>query len=425
MTVAAESTQEAPDDCSREVIPPEGTTWDDLPAIKPGVEDWPWWRGPTSDNKAAEPQNPPTHWSERENVVWKADVPGRGHGSPCIWGNRIFLATADDKAQVQSLLCYDRGNGKLLWQTPIHRGGFMHIHPKNSHASSTAACDGQRLFITFMVQQGIWLTTLDLDGHILQQKKVLPFTSMHGFGPSPLLYKSLVIVPGDNPGPNYLAALRRDNGEIAWRIHRTDYQSFASHTVAHVAGRDQLLVNGPLEVSSYDPSTGKRLWHCEGPSKEAASTIVAGTDVVYGSAGYPTKSVLCIRADGSGDVTKSHVLWRYKGKAAFVPTPLLHEELLYVADDAGLLMCLDAKTGELAWSKRLEGGFSASPVLAGGNIYLPNEAGLMYVFKPGRSYQQIAANDLHDGGFATPAICGSRIYLRTLHQLHCIGIGGK
>lgn len=405
-----------------EVIPPEGTTWDNLPPIQPSADDWPWWRGPSRDNIAAQPQTPPIRWSEKENVVWKADVPGRGHGSPILWGNRIFLATADDKAQVQSLLAYDRQTGKPLWQTEIHRGGFMHSHDKGSHASSTAACDGQRVFITFMVQEGIWLTALDLGGKIAWQKKVLPFKPMHGFGPSPLIYKSLVIVPGDNPGPNYLAALRRDSGELAWQIHRTDYQSFASPIVGFVCGRDQLLIPGPLEVSSYDPNTGRRLWHCEGPSKEAAATIAFGKDLVYATGGFPDRNLLCIRADGSDDVTKTHVVWRMNGKAAFVPSPLVHDGLLYLIEDGGTAMCMDAKTGDMIWKEKLKGAFSASPVLVGENIYVPNEAGVTYVLKAGRAFQVVAANDLGDGGFATPAICGGRIYLRTLHRLYCLGM---
>jgi len=411
-----------------EVIPPEGTTWNMLPPIRPAADDWPCWRGFAGDNTAVEPQDPPLHWSSTENVLWKADVPGRGHGSPILWGDRIFLATADDRAQVQSLLCYDRRTGKLLWQTEIHHGGFMHSHPKGSHASSTAACDGSHVFITFMVQEGIWLTALDLDGKIAWQKKVLPFKSYHGYGPSPLLYKSLVIVPGDNNEHNYLAAVRRDTGELAWRIHRTDYQSFASPIVGHVCGRDQLLVNGPLEVSSYDPDTGRRLWHCDGPSKEATATIVFGKELIYAAAGYPAKNLLCIRADGSGDVTKTHVVWRMTGNATDIPSPLLQEGLFYMVTDKGTAMCIEAGTGQIVWKDRLEGGFSASPVLVGRNIFVPNEAGVTYVLKAGRSFHVLASNDLADGGFATPVICGSRIYLRTLHHLYCIAkpvAGGK
>lgn len=404
-----------------EVSPPEGQDWDDLPAARPAADDWPWWRGPSRDNKAQPDQAPPLHWSQTENVVWKSAVPGRGHGSPCLWGNRIFLATADDQAQVQYVLGYDRRSGKQLWQTEVYRGGFMHSHPKGSHASVTPACDGQRVFAAFMGQEAIGAAALDFDGRIVWQKKVAPFKSMHGYGPSPLVYKSLVIVPADNPGPNFLTALRRDTGAVVWRIRRTDYQSFASPNVGRIAGRDQLLVMGPHEVTSYDPQSGKRLWHCEGPTKEHAATAVFDDQTVYASAGYPDKRLCAIRADGSGDVSATHVLWKRPKDGSFVPTPLVHEGLLYVVNDRGLAMCLDARSGETVWSRKLDGDFSASPVLVGDKLFVPDEAGRMYILRAGRSFELLATNDLGDGGFATPVICGSRIYLRTLHWLYCLG----
>ncbi len=343
-------------------------------------------------------------------MVWKTNVPGRGHGSPCLWGDRIFLATADDKAQVQSVLCFNRRTGQQLWQTEVHRGGFMHSHEKGSHASVTPACDGQRVFVNFMVQDSAWATALDFQGKIVWQKQVASFKSMHGYGPSPLIYRSLVIVPADNPGPNYLAALRRDTGEVVWRIHRMDYQSFASPNVGRLAGRDQLVVMGPKEVSSYDPINGQRIWYATGPTLEHAATAVFGDQTVYTSAGYPDKRLYAIRADGSGDVTATHILWKRMKDGSFVPTPLLHDKLLYVVNDRGLALCLDAKTGDEVWSQRLEGGFSASPVLVGDKLFVPNEAGKMFVLQTGREFKLLAENDLQDGGFASPVICGSRIY---------------
>ena len=323
------------------VVTPQGNAWDDLPPVRPAPDDWPWWRGPSRDNKAEPNQSPPLHWGETENVVWKAEAPGRGHGSPCVWGNRIFIATADDAAQVQSVLGYDRRTGKRLWQSEVHRGGFMDINPKNTHASVTPACDGQRVFVAFMVQEGIWATALDFAGKIVWQKKVAPFNSMHGYGPSPLIYKSLVIVAADNPGPNFLTALKRDSGEVVWRIRRMDYQSYASPIVGHVAGRDQLLVMGPQEVTSYDPSTGNRLWHCAGPSKEHATTAAFDDRTVYASAGYPDRRLYAIRADGVGDVSNTHVLWKLSKDASFIPTPLVDAGLLYMVNDRGLTVCLD------------------------------------------------------------------------------------
>jgi len=400
----------------------EAPALDGLPPVAAAADDWPWWRGPNSDNIAAAPQDPPVKWSATENVAWKADVPGRGHGSPCLWGSRIFLAAADDKAQTQSVLCYDRGSGKKLWQTEIHRGGFMRQHPKNSHASATPACDGQYVFMPFMVQGGIWLTAVDFDGKIAWQKKLGGFESMHGFAASPALYKSLVIVVADHVKGSYIAALHRRTGEAVWRIARPDYKlgTYASPAIGRVAGRDQLLIQGPYKVFSYDPATGKELWTCDGPNESTCSTVSFSNEFVYASAGFPKRNLLCIRADGDGDVTNTHIVWRKDGNTAYVPALLLVDGLLYMVEDEGKTTCFDAKTGQVIWQTKLGGFFSSSPTLAGGHIYVANEAGMVYVFKPGRTFELVAQNNLADGGFATPVICGGRIYLRTLKSLYCL-----
>jgi outer membrane protein assembly factor BamB len=373
------------------------------------------------DNHAVASQNPPLHWSGEKNIVWKTPVAGHGYGSPCLWGDRIFLATSNEDAETQSVVAYDRASGKELWKKELHRGGFMHKHPKNTHASVTPACDGQRVFVAFMIQDHIWATALDLDGKILWQKKTAPFKSLHGYGPSPVIYKSLVIIPADNAGKNILMALRRDTGEVVWRVRRTDYQSFGTPIVASIAGRDQLVFIGPMAVTSHDPNTGKLLWKCDGPSKEGSTSACYDADTIYASGGYPDKRVLAIRADGTGDVTRSHLLWTVPKEGSFVPAPVLHEGLLYVVNDRGFMMCIEAKTGKEVWSKKLKADFSSSPVLVGDKIFAVNEKGLMYVLKAGRTYEELATNDLGDGGFATPVICGDRIYLRTVHNLYCIG----
>jgi len=408
-----------------EVAAPKSESWDDLSEVKPAADDWPWWRGPTFDGKAAEGQNPPIKWSETENgetrnIAWKVDVPHRGHGSPCVWGDKIFLSTADDEAEVQYILCYDRATGKELWKKEVHSGGFMRQHRKNSQASSSIACDGEHLYATFMVQDGIWLDTLDLDGKIVRQEKVGPFKSLHGFAASPLLYKSMIIVVGDNRGAGFMAAVHRKTGKVIWRINRTSYQSFASPIIGNVCGRDQLLIAGPYKVYSYDPNTGEELWTCDGPTDVAASTITFGDELIYAAAGYPKKNLLCIRADGNGDVTDTHLVWRRDKNAAYVPSMLLHEGLLYMINDRGKGVCLEADSGKVVWEHDFDADFSSSPVLAGGNIYIVDEDGKMSVFKPGREFELLAENDLGDGGFAMPVICGDKIYLRTLHHLYCL-----
>jgi outer membrane protein assembly factor BamB len=390
---------------------------------RPSADDWPCWRGANQDNVAASGQKPPIHWDPEKNVLWKSPVPGRGHGSPCLWGNNIFLPTADDRAEVQYLLCYDRRTGQKLWQTELHRKGFVRINAKNSHASSTPACDGRAVFMPCVIQNAAWLSALDLAGKVLWQKRLGDFSSMHGFAASPLRCGSLVIVVADSLKNSFLIAVHRRTGETVWRTERPSFRlgTYASPTIGRVAGRDQLLLHGPSKVFAYDPLTGKELWTCDGPSDSTSSTMSFGADLVYSAAGYPQRNMLCIRADGSGDVTKTHVAWSKKGKMAYVPSLLLADGLLYMVDDSGPVTCFDAVSGQQIWSGKLDGEFSSSPVLAGGHIYVVSEAGMTFVLKPGRKFQVLAKNDLADGGFATPVICGSHIYLRTLHNLYCLG----
>ena len=391
--------------------------------VHPDAADWPWWRGPNSDAVAAAGQEPPLRWSRTENVVWRVEVPGRGHGSPSIWGERIFLPTADDRTETQHLLCYDRGSGRKRWQTEVHRGGFIRMHPKNSHASGTPACDGRYVFMPFAVQDAVWLTALDLDGNLAWQRRLGDFQSMHGYGASPAVYGRLVIVVADAVKRSFMAAVDRRSGELVWRVDRPDYRlgTYASPIAGRLAGRDQLLIHGPYRVFSYDPATGRLLWTCDGPCDSTASTITLADSCVYACGGFPKKSILSIRADGSGDVTDTHVVWSMKGKTAYVPSLLLDEGLLYMVDDGGKVTCFRAASGEVLWTANLDGNFSSSPVLAGGHVYVANEDGVVYVFKSGLKFELVAQNDLDDGGFATPTICGGRIYLRTLHFLYCLG----
>jgi outer membrane protein assembly factor BamB len=396
---------------------------EELPVARPAASDWPWWCGPNRDNIAAPGQNPPLEWSKTANVVWRAEVPGRGHGSPCLWGDCIFLPTADDEAEVQYLLCFDRRTGQKRWQTEIHRQGFVRLHTKNSHASATPASDGRLVFMPFVIQDAIWLSALDFEGKMVWQKRLGDFDSMHGFAASPLVYKSLVIIAADSLQNSFLVAVHRRTGERIWKADRPSYKlgTYASPTVGNLADCDQLLHHGPMKVFSYDPLTGKELWTCDGPSESASSTITMGRELVYSSVGFPRRNLLCIRGNGRGDVTKTHVVWSKKNQMAYVPSLLLAEGLLYMVEDSGHVCCFAADSGEEVWTSRLEGEFSSSPVLAGGHIYVVDEDGVCSVFKAGRRFELVAQNDLADGGFATPVICDNRIYLRTLHALYCLG----
>lgn len=398
-----------------------------LPPIRVADDDWPWWRGPNLDG-IARPQDVPIEFSDTKNVVWSTDVPGRGHASPTIWRDRIFLATAIDDKQEMYLLAYDRRSGKELWKTLVHQGGFMkRSHRQNSHASATPACDGERVLMPFIHDGGLWVTATDLDGNLLWQTRAGDYDAIYGFGMSPAIYGNLVIVAGDNDQTGaFMAALHRKTGQLVWRVERPKIDTYGTPIVPRVAGRDQLLIGGGGYLMSYEPNTGELNWRCLGPTTETtANTVAFSADHVFVSGGYPKPYILmCVRADGRGDVTKTHLVWKVNRKMPYVPSPLYHDGLLYIADDWGFGNCLDAKTGRFIWSQRLGGDFTSSPVLCGDRIYVANEAGEIYVLAAGRKYKQLAKNAMNDGIMATPTIAGNRIYVRTLSKLYCVGDRG-
>ncbi|QDU92868.1 outer membrane protein assembly factor BamB family protein [Lignipirellula cremea] len=390
--------------------------------------DWPHWRGP-NDNSVADGPAPPTSWDETQNVVWKTPVPGRGHSSPTVFGDFLYLATADEQAQTQSVVCFDRNTGKQLWQTIVGRGGFPKIHNKNTHASQTVACDGERLFITFLGNDRIDLTALSLDGKQLWQKTVGPFQPKaykYGYSASPLIYKETVIVVGDCDTGSFLTAFNRRSGEVVWQGKRPATLSWSSPIVATIAGRDQLLLSGGGMVSSYDPATGRGLWQTEATTAATAGTMVWEGDYVFASGGYPKAETVCVKADGSG-----RVVWSNNAKC-YEQSLLVHDGYLYAVTDPGVAYCWKASDGQEMWKTRLQGPISSSPVLAGGNIYAADERGTMFVFRADPSkFELVAQNQLGDEMFATPTICDGQIFLRVAQSgaggrretLYCIGSG--
>ena len=200
-------------------------------AVDPAT-DWPAWRGPTGDGIAAPGQTPPVQWSETENIVWKVPVPGRGHGSPTVVGNRIYVPTSDRNKQTQSVVCFDRGTGQLVWQTQIHGGKpDAGAHANSSAASSTIACDGDRLFISFLNAGAVFTTALDLDGKVVWQRKVCDFITHQGYAASPILHGSLVLVSADHKGGGVVVGLDRNTGEIVWSVSRPKLPNYTTPAI--------------------------------------------------------------------------------------------------------------------------------------------------------------------------------------------------
>jgi outer membrane protein assembly factor BamB len=389
-------------------------------AVGPG--DWPLWRGPQR-NGVADDQPIPLQWSDTNNVIWKASVPGRGHSSPIVVGTRVFLSTADEQRNLLSVLCYDRATGELRWRKDVHEGRPEgRLHAKNTRASATLACDGERVYAVFHNGGDIWATALDLSGKQVWQKKVGAFVSHWGYSASPTIYRSALIVATDHKGGGGLHALNLRTGELLWEIARPRAPTYASPVVLKVGGKDQLLIAGADQVTSYDPLSGRRLWSVKGTSVECVSTIIAEGDRVFATGGFPAKETLCIRASGAPEV-----VWRVKG-GDFVPSQIVHRGHIYSVLDNGIVHCLNAETGEQLWKERLSSSaFSASPILVGEHILIPGETGTTHVFRANpKKLEVVAENQLGKQAFASPVACGGRLYLRVVgdrrqEMLYCIG----
>ncbi len=346
---------------------------------------------------------------------------GRGHASPTIWSNQVFIATADEDAQMQSMLCFHRQTGKQLWIGEIHRGGFLTKHENNSHASATPACDGERVFFPSLFDDALWVTTLDMNGKLAWQRKVGHFVSSNGYGSSPVLYQSMIIVASDNVGDACLMALHRKTGEVVWRVDRPKLDNFCTPALGRVGGRVQLLLCGSRMLTGYEPETGKQLWFCDSPIEVTACTMAFGANLVVGSGNVPVREIMCVRADGVGNLTQSHLAWRSSKNVTYVPSPLIQGERLYFVNDSGIAHCLELATGLEIWKERLGGDFFASPVLVNGKIYFTNKAGTTFIVRASDKFEILAQNDLHEECFASPVICGHQIFMRTKSALCCIG----
>ncbi len=394
-------------------------------AIQVSEKDWPWWRGFHRNGIAPSDQKPPVRWSETENVLWKATLPGRGHGSPTVIGDRVFLAAADGDSEVQSVLCFDRRTGKSLWQAEVHRGGFEKKgNVKSSLASSSVAGDGRNVYVNFLHAGAINTTALDLAGKIVWQTKVADYVLHQGFGSSPAVYESLVLVSADNKGGGLIAGLHRGTGKVVWQQERPKLPNYTSPIILKVNGRDQLLFAGCDLVVGFEPLTGKKLWEVAGSTTECVTSIVSDGRLVFTSGGYPKNHMSAIHGDTTGKVE-----WENNVRV-YVPSMIVRDGTLYAVTDAGVAMCWDCATGKEQWKQRLGGTFSASPVLVGDQIFATNEAGTTFIFGArSDKFESIGENTLGTDVFASPAICGNRIYMRVAIQvngqrqemLYCLG----
>jgi outer membrane protein assembly factor BamB len=416
---------------------------------------WPQWRGPDGLGVSAE-KNLPSEWGPTKNIKWKTAIRGRGHSSPIIWGDRIFLTSSIEGPIIEGhqpakhiragqdfkhpdavggefqytlkVVCLDRESGKILWERIAYEGPVYDTrHRKNNYASSTPATDGERVY-AFFEAEGLYC--FDFNGKQLWRTSLGKIAKMGlGHGMSPVLYDNLIILQCDQEdgGPSagsFIAAVDKRTGKEVWRDTRTHRKTWATPLLVRSGNRTELIASGAETIISYEPATGKEIWRSEGVRGHAIPSAVAGDGLVFLSAGYPTKRTWAIKLGGSGDLTGSpQIAWRYDKGTAYVASPILYQGHLYLTNDQGVLTCFDAKTGEVKY----EGGrmpvpstFTASPVAYEGKLLMTSEDGDSFIVKAGPQHEILGTNSLGEPVFASPAISSGRIFIRGEKHLFCI-----
>ena len=439
---------------------PPSAAADAKPAPRTTPRHWPGFRGENASGNG-DGQGAVVEWDvdTQENIRWKTAIPGISNASPVVWGEHVFVVTAvtsvgdktfrtglygdvapvnDLSEHVWKIYCLDKVTGQIRWERDVFTGApKVKRHPKASQANSTPATDGRRVVAMFG-SIGI-LAAWDMDGKPLWQTDIGVLDSGWFFDPdtqwghssSPIIHGDNVIVQADRQKDSFIAAFDVTTGKPRWRTARDEISSWGTPTVFRAGGREQLVTNGP-KIRGYDPSDGKLLWTLGPNSEVTVGTPVVGNGVVYVTGGYPpARPVYAIKPNANGDISlpkdqtsNEAVAWS-NTEGTYIPTPIYYDGILYTCGNNGVVTAYDGATGERIYRTRVGGGgsFSASPVAADGRLYFANEDGDIYVARAGRTYQEIAKNEMKEVIMSTPAISGGVIVVRTLN--HVYGIGQK
>jgi outer membrane protein assembly factor BamB len=415
---------------------------------------WPQWRGPLV-NGVAPAGNPPVEWSETRNILWKIAIPGKGHSTPVIWGNQVFIQTAvetekeaaaptakGDAAPLPGragmpvhrtskvhrfiLMSIDRREGKILWQHTVREMRPEEgTHEFGSWASSSPVTDGENVYAYFG-SRGLFC--FDLQGKLKWERDFgqMSIKMDFGEGSSPALYKDKLFITRDQEGPSFIVALDKKTGKDLWKVDRDEKTSWASPYVVESGGTAQVITSATQRVRSYDAETGKLIWECGGMTANVIPMPVEANGILYLMSGFRGNALLAIRlAEARGDITGSAaILWKSSSDTSYTPSPLLYQDRLYfLKANNGILSCLDAKDGKPFYSnQRLEGiaNIFASPVAAGGRIYIVGQTGTMVVIKQGSTFEVLAKNSLEDNFIASPAVVGTQLFLRGYKSVYCV-----
>ena len=398
------------------------------------TEEWPGWRGPTSQGVSAE-TGLPVRWGPGENVAWKTQVPGRGWSSPIIYGDRVFVTSADEDGASCRVLCLDRRTGKINWNTEVYRQHPGNRNPKNSYASPTPVTDGKNVYAVFG-DGGI--AAVSARGEVVWVNRDHKFYSVHGCGASPLLHGDLIIFPYDITSDgedktvghlkpwdkSYLLAVEKNTGKVRWKAGRgLSRVAHVTPQVVAVGGKPQLVSAAGDVIQGHDLGTGELLWTVRTQGEGVVPSVVSGGGLVFTASGFGDPTIYAVRPGGRGDVTRTNVVWTVKKAVPMIPSFLYHDRHLYTISEGGIALCLKAETGEVLWQERIGGKHSASPIYADGKIYFLSETGEGTVIEAGPQFKLVARNQLDEACQASYAISRGRIFIRTEENLYCIGRG--
>lgn len=393
------------------------TTW--------AAEDWPQFRGPDGQGHS-DAIGLPLVWTETKNVKWKTPIPGQGWSSPVVLGEQIWLTTATDDGTSLRALGVESTSGRILHDVEVfHVETPQRKQALNSYASPTPVLEPGRVYVSFGNYGNACLNTETAEPIWINRD--LKLNHQYGPGSSPIIYRDLFILPCDGADVQFVAALNKTNGTIVWKTSRSGLTNdrskvaFSTPLVITVQGRDQLISPGAGYIYAYDPGTGAEIWkaHYGGFSPVVRplyghGMIYAGVDII-GQMG-----LWAIRTGGAGDISSTHVVWKFSRQAPEKPSPVLVGDSIYLVSDNGIVTCLNARTGKEIWQERIEGEYSSSPVLASGRVYFFSQQGRTTVIAPDTQFQRLATNQLDSGFMASPAISGQAFFLRTKTHLYRI-----
>ena len=381
-------------------------------------QDWPQFRGPTGQGVSKE-QNLPLTWSETKNVRWKVAIPGRGWSSPVIQGDRIWLTTATEEGRSLRAVSVDVNTGAIQKDIEVFRLKSPRLtNEKNSFASPTPVIDGDRIYVHFGAYGTACITQ---SGEVVWKTKLEYDNGQHGPGGSPVVYDDLLIVSCDGLEQQFVVALEKATGKVRWKKTREGYQAYTTPLIVNLPSGDQVISPGAFQAISYEPRTGKEIWRVKyGEGFSNVPRPVYGHDLVFICSGFQEPSLLAVRLDGRGDVTKSKIVWKLDRGIPRTPSPLLVGNELYIVTDNGIATCIDARTGQELWRARFDGNYSASPIYADGRIYFLSEEGVSIVIEPGRQLKHLATNELNGPVLASMAVSHNSFFIRSATHLYRI-----